>query len=367
MSLNKYTQLSYEERVIIENRLKNNESIRYIAKKLDRNPSTIMREIKRNGIKARTTRINKPKELYLDSRHYRGGKEVAIIQTRKKQYYKRLKIFNKPKYLAKMASVLMNKRIRRQALKLETATYIETRKYVDEKLRLRWSPEQISGRLRLEDKLLYVSHKAIYHLVYSEGLEKHLRRKGRKPRSYKILKFNNTNRDKHHISERPKEIDELKYYGDLEGDTIFGLKTTDRILTHVDRKSGLLSASLIHSYNAHKIAKQTKLDIASVFGEIKSITYDNGIEFSLWRITEKELNANIYFASPYHSWERGRNENTNGLIRDFIPKGTDFKKLTKRDIVEIANLINNRPRKRLEWKTPLEVYRSPGVALEGLE
>ena len=107
--------------------------------------------------------------------------------------------------------------------------------------------------------------------------------------------------------------------------------------------------------------------IALVFGKIKSITYDNGIEFSLWKITEKELNANIYFANPYHSWERGRNENANGLIRDFLPKGTDFKKLTKRDIVEITNLINNRPRKRLEWKTPLEVYKSQGVALEGLE
>ena len=135
----------------------------------------------------------------------------------------------------------------------------------------------------------------------------------------------------------------------------------------MDRKSGLLSASLIHNYNAHKVTKQTNLDITSVFGKIKSITYDNGIEFSLWKITEKELNANIYFANPYHSWERGRNENANGLIRDFLPKGTDFKKLTKRDIVEITNLINNRPRKRLEWKTPLEVYRSRSVALEGLE
>ena len=135
----------------------------------------------------------------------------------------------------------------------------------------------------------------------------------------------------------------------------------------MDRKSGLLSASLIHNYNAHKVTKQTKLDITSVFGKIKSITYDNGIEFSLWKITEKELNANIYFANPYHSWERGRNENANGLIRDFLPKGTDFKKLTKRDIVEITNLINNIPRKRLEWKTPLEVYRSRSVALEGLE
>ena len=250
MSLNKYTQLSYEERVIIENRLKNNESIRSIANKLDRNPSTIAREINRNGIKTKTTRVNKPKELYLDGRHYRGQPQVDIIRTKRDRSYVGLQ-------------------------------------------------EQIPGC--------------------------------------------------------------------LEGDTIFGLKTTDRILTHVDRKSGLLSASLIHNYNAHKVTKQTKLDITSVFGKIKSITYDNGIEFSLWKSTEKELNANIYFANPYHSWGRGRNENTNGLIRDFLPKGTDFKKLTKRDIVEITNLINNRPRKRLEWKTPLEVYRSQSVALEGLE
>ena len=179
------------------------------------------------------------------------------------------------------------------------------------------------------------------------------------------MKFNRTNRDKHNISERPKEIDELKRYGDLEGDTIFGRDTKDRILTHVDRKSGVLSASLVRNFDADKIAKQTTKDIENIFGKVRTITYDNGVEFSLWKETEKNLGITIYFANPYHSWERGRNENTNGLIRDFFPKGTDFKRLTQKDILRVTDLINNRPRKRFQWLTPLEVYESQSVALEG--
>ena len=107
MSLNKYTQLSYEERVIIENRLKNNESIRSIAKKLNRNASTITREIKRNGIKAKTTRVNKPKELYLDGRYYRGQPQVDIIRIKRDRYYRRLKELNIPRYTARLASKLL--------------------------------------------------------------------------------------------------------------------------------------------------------------------------------------------------------------------------------------------------------------------
>jgi len=132
MSLNKYTQLSYEERVIIENRLKNNESIRSIAQKLDRNPSTIAREIKRNGIKTRTTRVNKPKELYLDSRHYRGQPKVDIIRTKRDRYYKRLKELNTPRYTARLASKLSFRRIKEQTLRLNTSSYLETKKYIEE-------------------------------------------------------------------------------------------------------------------------------------------------------------------------------------------------------------------------------------------
>lgn len=100
-----------------------------------------------------------------------------------------------------------------------------------------------------------------------------------------------------------------------------------------------------------------------------TITYDNGVEFSHWARTERNLDAKIYFAHAYHSWERGRNENANGLIRDFLPKGTDFKSLTINDILTIESLLNNRPRKRLNWLTPVEYYavctQNATVALEG--
>ena len=364
MSQGKYTHISFEERVVIENRLKSGESLRRIARCLDRTASSLSRELTRNGIKIKRTRVNKPKELNLDSRHYRGKSYVDTIRLKKDNYHKRLKEFNKPRYVAKDANKKASSRTKTQGLRLDTPKYTKTKEYVLEKLKLRWSPEQISGRLKIEGKIPYVSHKAIYHLIYYEHLEKYLRRRGKKKCPYKYMKFNRTNRDKHNISERPKEIDGLKRYGDLEGDTISGRDTKDRILTHVDRKSGVLSASLVRNFDADKIAKQTTKDIENIFGKVRTITYDNGVEFSLWKETEKNLGITIYFANPYHSWERGRNENTNGLIRDFFPKGTDFKRLTQKDILRVTDLINNRPRKRLQWLTPLEIYESQSVALE---
>ena len=129
---------------------------------------------------------------------------------------------------------------------------------------------------------------------------------------------------------------------------------------HTERKSGLGSISLVIGYNAADITKQTKVDIERVFGKsnVATITYDNGVEFSSWRATEKTLDVDIYFADPYKSGQRGRNENFNGLIRDFYPKGTDFKKLTTQCILDLENLLNNRPRKRLGGLTPLEVFKA---------
>ena len=108
------------------------------------------------------------------------------------------------------------------------------------------------------------------------------------------------------------------------------------------------------------VYKQTKVDIERVFGKsnVATITYDNGVEFSSWRATEKTLAVDIYFADPYKSSQRGRNENFNGLIRDFYPKGTDFKKLTAQCILDLENLLNNRPRKRLGGLTSLEVFKA---------
>lgn len=161
-------------------------------------------------------------------------------------------------------------------------------------------------------------------------------------------------------------IDNLERFGDLEGDTIFGKDAKDRLLTHTDRKSGLGSISLILGYNAASITVQTATDISRIFGQdnTKTITYDNGIEFSAWRSAEKAIQADIYFADPYKSSQRGRNENFNGLVRDFLPKGTDFKKLTPQRILDIENLLNTRPRKRLGGLTPLEVFMRSDVRLE---
>ena len=282
------------------------------------------------------------------------------IRSRKESYRKRLHDFNKPRYKAKDAQSAAYKRIKKQLLLLQKDSYNKTRSYVLEKLFLRWSPEQISGRIKLEGKIPYISPRAIYAFIYlpeNKKLIQHLRRRGRPKRPRSNLSFNRTNK-KRSITERPEIINTLGRIGDLEGDTIFGKDTRDRILTHVERKSGLLSASLVRRYNGQNISKRTVIDIRRVFGNATSITYDNGSEFTLWQQTEKQLDTTIYFANPYHSWERGRNENANGLIRDFLPKGTDFKSITKSDILEIESLINNRPRKRLQWLTPLEYYQS---------
>lgn len=358
MSHINYTQLSQNERIIIQNRLENGESFRQIAIAINRSVSTISREVNRNGHKNNKIRVNVPHELFLDSRHYRGTTKVDRIRKRKKDYNYRLKHYQKYFYEASNARECAKSRIKTQPLLLNRIENSFIRKYVLEKLDLRWSPEQISGRLLLEQSIT-ISPKTIYKYIYrdeKQQLARMLRRKGKPKRSSKVHIFNKTNRDKHSINERPDAINNLERIGDLEGDTIFGKDTKDRLLTHVDRKTGVLSISLIKGYNANNIAINAQKDVRRIFGDINSITYDNGAEFSLWRDIERKTNSTIYFANPYHSWERGRNENANGLIRDFLPKGTDFKKLTIRDILEIESLINNRPRKRFKWLTPLE-YR----------
>lgn len=352
-----YTHLSLAERIIIENRLINGELPVSIARSLGRSRSTITRELKRNGLRRRS-RVNRPKELHMDSRHFRGTETVDLIRKRKDSYRKRQLAFSGSVYHAVLAERRAKARTKHQSLILEQGAYVTTRAYVLEKLKLRWSPEQISGRLEYEEKLPHVSHAAIYAFIQEHShLHKYLRRKGRKYRHTKAQAYNTTPRQLHSIDDRPKIIDERKRTGDLEGDTIFGKDTRDRLLTHADRKTGLLSVSLVYAYDAQKIRKRTASDIRRIFGkDIHSITYDNGSEFNAWQQLELDTGTTVYFAHPYHSWERGTNENTNGLIRDFFPKGTDFKKLRQQDILRVESLLNNRPRKRLNWLTPIEAY-----------
>ena len=374
-----YKQLQQKERCFIEISLKNNRSIRCIAKDLKRSPSTISREIKRNqkSNKNKVCRVNKTPLCKLDGRKYRGTELSSQIIKAKADHKLRCWYFEKrkAKYIASSAEYKTRNRKRAAGakanpLRLISSEYRDTLQFIEESLAKRWSPEQISLRIKYLNKKAkkngksnvcpYISSVSIYRYIYSlkdKNILKCLRRKGRAYRhDHPKTVYNQTNRAKHSIHDRPAVVDNLERVGDLEGDTIVGKDKKDRLLTHTDRKTGLTSIGLVLSHNADKIAKQTELDIKRVFNKTETITYDNGPEFTFWKDIERRTNADVYFADPYTPGQRGRNENTNGLIRDFLPKGTNFKELTVNDIMRIEFLINNRPRKRLGGMTPLEAH-----------
>lgn len=368
MSHHHYTHLSHDERVILADWWHSGHTVREIAKHLGRSPATISRELIRNGRPptTKTIRINKPR---CDARHVRGQEAAELIKLRKRRYEERYRVFKRQcrrRYTAAAAETLASTRVKLQIPKLEQPANAELLQFVMTALDSRWSPEQISGRIKLEGLFPGISHQTIYSFIYNHpelGLKTYLRRKGRKYRRQKHPNYNTTT-NRRSIDERPAIVDEVVRIGDLEGDTIVGKKQTDRLLTHNDRLSGMVAISRIIGFTAERVSWQTVKDISRVFtNKIYSTTYDNGVEFTMWYKTEKELTTKIYFAHPYHSWERGRNENTNGLIRDFLPKGTDFKTISDNDILMIESLLNNRPRKRLGWLTPYE-YHSAHVALE---
>lgn len=368
MSQYHYSRFSHEERIILENRLANGEKPIRIAEALKRPRCTIYREIARNSKPSvnHTTRVNQPILTLVDARNYRGSELAYEVKKAKQNYQKRVKQFQShdAKYTAKYAEQMVASRYHKQTRLLDRPGYKVVLGYMLDKLNQRWSPEQISGRIKVEGILPSISHTTIYSYIYHiedsttrKSLISCLRRKGKPYRHEKHITYNQTNRAKHSIHDKPNIVNELVRLGDLEGDTIVGSSGQDRIITHVCRVTGLLSMGRVLNFNANTIASQTVQDVARVFGDtIQTITYDNGCEFSAWRQTEIDTGSTIYFADPYTPSQRGTNENTNGLIRDYLPKGTDFKKLTDRDILYIEDSLNNRPRKRLGYLTPLEMY-----------
>lgn len=383
MSQCNYTQLSLKERERIEEMLGLGLERSEIANELGRDRSTIYRELKRNGTKDknRRTRVNKPSNFHVDNRHLRGTAQVDINRKRKEDYRKRLREFqkNKAHYSATKAEQKAYERksramVKAHPLKLKSGHYLTN--IITECLQLRWSPEQISLRFAALNMFLIllgspqllpsISHEAIYNFIYSQPkdrrkeLVQQLRRKGKHYRHDRsTTKYNQTDRVKHSIHDRPEAVDKLERLGDLEGDTIVGKDKKDRLLTHTERITGIISISRIIGFNAYTICKQSEKDIKRVFGnEAKTVTYDNGIEFILWLALQQFIGNDftVFFADPYTPSQRGRNENANGLIRDYLPKGTDFKQLSDGDIMKIETLINNRPRKRLGGLTPLEAW-----------
>jgi transposase, IS30 family len=301
------------------------ESIREIARRLKRSPSSICSELKRNKVDG----------IY-HSIHAHKATEARKIHSHKK-------------YL------------------LKTRPSLES--YVLEKLELGWSPEQIAGRLRKEIKEgrrspeEYINHESIYQYIYDTE-QKELRLWEFLPRSHKKRRRWLGRRScsakiprRVSIRERPELINNRLEFGHWEGDTVVGDKRKTGIHTEVERISRLLFA-----YQVSRIrAKETYLAQLCIFSSLpkqarKSTTLDNGSEHYLHTLLQDELGMQTYFADPYSSWQRGTNEYTNGLLRRYFPKRTDFRDVSQDEINRVVHRLNNIPRKVLHYKTPTEVF-----------
>ena len=264
-------------------------------------------------------------------------------------------------YVIKSRRLAREKRIKANARFRKIENDKSLRKYVIKKLKKYWSPEQIAGRWTNQHKRKKICKDTIYKFVYEKrkDLVKYLRcQKGKYRRRYgtRIREKQREELKKRRIDQRPEEVDLRLRIGDWEGDTILG-KDKKQILTHTERKSGLILADKLNTVTAIETREKTKLRFKRIPREKKiTMTYDHGSTFSEHELTERETGITIYFAYPYHSWERGSNENANGLLRQFFPKKTNFATITQKDIQKAVRLLNNRPRKRLNYLTPYEVF-----------
>jgi len=237
----------------------------------------------------------------------------------------------------------------------------EVRQIVDELLNKDYSPEQIVGRTKLKG-ITCVSPERIYQYVWKDKknggkLHTHLRRKGRKYRKRGNAKdTRDIIKDRVDIEQRPAIVDEKERLGDLEIDTVIGQNHKGVLLTINDRVSNMAWVAKLNGKNADELAKKT-IEVLNPFKDfMNTITSDNGKEFAEHKIISKELDVDFYFAKPYHSWERGANENMNGLIRQYFPKGSSFENISTEDVQRVQDILNNRPRKKFNFLTPNEYF-----------
>lgn len=231
--------------------------------------------------------------------------------------------------------------------------------FVAQKLQEDWSPEQISGFLR--EREIFISHECIYQHVYADkraggSLWTHLRRQNKK---YRKRRDGQDRRGKipnqRSIEERPLIVEQRRRLGDWEGDLVLGEKGKGVLLTLTERKSRFLLLRVLPSKQA-ALVEAAIVELLSWVSHLKSLTFDNGKEFALHKNISATLNVDCYFAHPYASWERGTNENTNGLIRQYLPKKCKMNKVSTEKEIFIMDRLNLRPRKCLDFKTPFEVF-----------
>ena len=321
----KYKHLTQEERYHISALKKAGIKNNQIAKDLGVNGSTISRELKRNSSS--------------QTKHYSANNAHKVSVTRRR-------------YASKKSN-----------LKLDIKAKNIIIKFIEED----WSPEQISLRLKAENKL-DISHTRIYQFVYEDGhnggkLYTHLRfhHTGHRRAKYGC-KYNGGIKDRVSISQRPDVVDDKIRQGDWEIDTIIGTNKKGAITTCVDRVSLLSKISIPTTKQADEVEAEIKRILEPFRDKIHTITTDNGLEFSNHKNISEYLNCDYYFCHPYSSWERGLNEYTNSLIRQYLPKGTSFENVTSEYIQMIEDKLNNRPRKSLNWRTPNEVFYGQKIA-----
>lgn len=314
--MRKYKQLTHKERYQIYALLKEGLNRTQIAKNIGVNKSTISREIKRNSINNSSYNPDSA-SIETFTRHRDKNKFVKINKTIQKIIHRYLK---------------------------------------DD-----YTPEQIAGRLK-KDKVVDISHEAIYQYIYknkSNGgrLYLHLphKLKNYNKRSG-IYNSRGTINNRVSIDKRPKIVDKKLRVGDWEVDLIIGKYHQGSIVTIVDRKSKFTLMKKLPSKEAIGVTNAIIELLYPIRKLTHTITSDNGKEFSLHENISKSLDTNFYFCDPYSSWQRGLNENTNGLIRRYIPKKTDFDTISDKEIVMIQNKLNNRPRKTLGYSTPAEIF-----------
>ena len=240
--------------------------------------------------------------------------------------------------------------------------------FAESKVRLEWSPEQISGWL-LEDRKELLSHETIYLHIWAnkrEGgdLYTYLRRQGKKydkRRNGKSTRGQIKNRVS--IDDRPEIVDDKARIGDWEIDTVIGKGHSGALVTIVERVTNFTVSAQVDSKSANDVTQATIAQLTMFKDVVHTITADNGKEFAYHEKISEELSADVYFAHPYSSWERGLNENTNGLLRQYFPKNTDLKTVSQMEVKRAVKRLNSRPRKNLEYKTPDQLISAHRAAL----
>jgi len=314
----KYRQLTLEKRYQISALIKAGLNQKEIALEIGVHPSTISREFRRNNNKVRG-------------------------------------------YSAEIAQVITAKKHKEKSKRFSLTKPIE--KYIRAKLKQDWSPEQISGRMKL-DTGVSVVHETIYRYIYANKknggkLYKYLRHRNKKyhHRSNEY-RSRGTIIDRVMIGKRPKIVEKKNRIGDLEIDTVVGKNHKGFLVTVVDRKSKFVLIKKVPTKEAQIVTDALIEMIQPIKGITHTITSDNGKEFAYHKQVSAALDTDFYFANPYHSWERGLNEHTNGLIRQYLPKKSEFLHVSKEEIIMIQDRLNHRPRKVLNYKTPYEVFFS---------